>query len=141
MSQCCFGKRSVKPFARGKSAEAHVQKTKVRVWRKSGSRSPGVIRTRGNLCRQDPRFGANHPALITTLAAKYRLPTVYPFRCYIAAGGLISYYLNRIFRGEKPADLPVQAPTRYDLVVNLKTAKVGFSVPPALLARADDVVE
>jgi putative tryptophan/tyrosine transport system substrate-binding protein len=100
-------------------------------------------------------FGANHPALIATLAAKYRLPTVYPFRYYIAAGGLISYgpdlislsrpaaaYVDRIFRGEKPTDLPVQAPTRYDLVVNLKTAKIlGLSVPPALLARADEVIE
>jgi putative tryptophan/tyrosine transport system substrate-binding protein len=100
-------------------------------------------------------FGANHPALIATLAAKYRLPTVYPFRYYIAAGGLISYgpdliglskpaaaYVNRIFRGEKPADLPVQAPTRYDLVVNLKTAKtLGLTMPPALLARADEVIE
>lgn len=100
-------------------------------------------------------FGANHPALIAALAAKYRLPTVYPFRYFIAAGGLISYgpdlvgqskpaaaYVDRIFKGEKPADLPVQAPTRYDLVVNLKTAKIlGLSVPPALLARADEVVE
>jgi putative ABC transport system substrate-binding protein len=100
-------------------------------------------------------FGSNHPALIATLAAKYRLPAVYPFRYYIAAGGLISYgsdlvslsrpaaaYVDRIFRGEKPADLPVQAPTRYDLVVNLKTAKIlGLSVPPALLARADEVIE
>ena len=108
----------------------------------------GLIMTAGG-------FGANHPTLITALAAKYRLPTVCPFRYYTAAGGLISYgpdlvslskpaaaYVNRILRGEKPADLPVQAPTRYDLVVNLKTAKVlGLSVPSALLARADEVIE
>lgn len=110
---------------------------------------------RGGLIMTASGFGANHMALITTLAAKYRLPAVYPFRYYIGAGGLISYgpnlvslskpaaaYVNRILKGEKPADLPVQAPTKYELIVNLKTAKtLGLIVPPALLARADDVVE
>jgi putative ABC transport system substrate-binding protein len=93
--------------------------------------------------------------LIIALAARHRLPAVYFNRVFIAAGGLISYgpnvieqyrrtagYVDRILKGEKPADLPVQAPTRYELVINLKTAKVlGLSVPQTLLARADEVIE
>jgi putative ABC transport system substrate-binding protein len=98
---------------------------------------------------------AAHRELIITLAARYRLPAVYPFRYYIASGGLISYgpdtvdqyrrtagYFDRILKGAKPADLPVQAPTKYELLINLKTAKaLGLDVPPTLLARADDVIE
>jgi putative tryptophan/tyrosine transport system substrate-binding protein len=97
----------------------------------------------------------NHPAMIAATAARNKLPTVYPFRYFVDAGGLISYgptlydeyvaaagYVDRILRGEKPGDLPVQAPTRYELVVNLKTAKaLGLTVPPSLLARADEVIE
>ena len=93
--------------------------------------------------------------LIIGLAAKHRLPTVYYGRHYVTAGGLMSYgpdwpdqyrraadYVNRILKGEKPSDLPVQAPTRYQLVVNLKTASaLGLTLPPALLARADEVIE
>lgn len=96
-----------------------------------------------------------HRAQIIALAAGHRLPTIYPFRYYPAAGGLISYgpdvvdqyrlaagYVDRILRGEKPADLPVQASTKYEMVINKKTAKaLGLEVPPMLLARADEVFE
>ena len=96
-----------------------------------------------------------HRDLIIALAARYRLPAVYPQRIFVAAGGLISYgldtidpnrraagYVDRILKGEKPANLPVQAPTKYELVINLKTAKaLGLSVPQSLFARADAVIE
>jgi putative ABC transport system substrate-binding protein len=96
-----------------------------------------------------------HRDLIITLAVKHRLPLLYPYRYFTAAGGLISYgpdlidqyrlaasYVDRILKGEKPADLPVQFPTKYMLVINLKTAKaLGLSVPDKLLAVADEVIE
>ena len=108
----------------------------------------GLIVTAGTRAR-------DHVELIIGLAAQHRLPAVYFNRLFVEAGGLISYgadtidpfrraanYLDRILKGEKPADLPVQAPTKYELVVNAKTAKaLGLDVPPTLLARADEVIE
>jgi putative tryptophan/tyrosine transport system substrate-binding protein len=93
--------------------------------------------------------------LIITLAARHKLPAVYSNRSFVAAGGLISYgpdfveqyrqaagYVDRILKGEKPADMPVQAPTKYELSINLNTAKaLDLAVPPSLLARADEVVQ
>jgi len=98
---------------------------------------------------------ATHSELIIMLAARHRLPAVYPFRYFVTSGGLISYgpdlndqyrraagYIDRILKGEKAANLPVQAPTKYELAINLKTAKgLGLSVPQSLLARADEVIE
>jgi putative ABC transport system substrate-binding protein len=99
--------------------------------------------------------GPVHRDLIISLAGLHKLPAMYVERLFVAAGGLLSYgpdfadqyrraasYVDRILKGEKPADLPVQAPTKYELVINLKTAKLlAIDVPASLLARADEVIE
>jgi putative tryptophan/tyrosine transport system substrate-binding protein len=109
----------------------------------------------GGLVMTASPFGGNHPDVITTLAARYKLPAVYPWRYFVNAGGLMSYgpdlasqfrsaaqYVDRVLKGEKPADLPVQTPTKYELVINLRAAKaIGLDVPATLIARADEVIE
>ena len=108
----------------------------------------GVIVTAGS-------SAVTHRALLTAAISRHRLAAVYPFPFFSTAGGLASYgpdsvdvhvraasYVDRILRGERPADLPVQAPTRYQLAINLKTAKaLGLTVPTSVLARADEVIE
>jgi ABC-type uncharacterized transport system substrate-binding protein len=132
--------------------------------------SPGDLRDAGEIERAVTTFAGRpngglivtgaalaivHRELIIALAARHKLPAVFPARFYATGGGLISYgpdlvdqyrqaagYVDRILKGEKPADLPVQAPTKYELVINLKTAKaLGLTVPDTLLARADEVIE
>ena len=109
----------------------------------------------GGLIVQASPLATIHRELIITLAARHKLPAVYPERYFVAAGGLISYgpdfadqyrqaagYVDRILKGEKPADLPVQAPSRYKMALNVETAKaLGLDVPPTLLALADEVIE
>jgi len=127
-------------------------------------RNAGAIEADLSKFAQDPNGGLivvisaaslTHRELIVTLAARHRLPAVYFNRIFVTAGGLISYganvieqyrraagYVDRILKGEKPADLPVQAPTKYVLAINLKTAKaLGLTVPPTLLSRADEIIE
>src|SRR5262249_25927543 len=112
------------------------------------ARNSGLIVTGGG----GIRF---HRALIVKLAARHKLPAVYYDRVFVGSGGLISYgpdyvdqfrraadYVDRVLKGEKPADLPVQEPTKYQLVINLKTAKgLGLEIPSSVLARADEVIE
>jgi len=109
----------------------------------------------GGLIVTSSALSARHHELIISLAARHRLPAVYHRRYYVSSGGLMSYgvdfldqyrraasYVDRILKGEKPADLPVQAPTKYELVINLKTANaLGLEMPAAVLARADEVIE
>jgi len=114
-----------------------------------------VARPEGGLIVMPETFLNVHRAEVLSLAGRHGLPAAYPYRFFAKLGGLLSYgseplrnfryvatYVNRVLKGEKPADLPVQAPTKYELVINLRTAKaLGLTVPPTLLARADEVIE
>ncbi len=136
---------SVKPFAAAVHNTAEMEREIEQFARGSDS---------GLLVLPD-LFTATNRQSIIALAAHHRLPSVYPFRYFVASGGLMSYgiemletyrqaasYVDRILRGEKAADLPVQAPTKYETVINLKTARaLGLEIPPMLLARADEVIE
>jgi putative tryptophan/tyrosine transport system substrate-binding protein len=117
--------------------------------------APFARSSNGGLIVTASNVATLHRDLIVTLAARHRFPAVYSNRLFVTGGGLISYspdridqfrraaaYVDRILEGEKPADLPVQAPTKYELVINLKTAKaLGLTVPDTVLARADEVIE
>jgi putative ABC transport system substrate-binding protein len=130
-----FGARNASEIERDIGAFAH-----------SGNGGMIVTRTAEPIGQRD---------VIIKMASLHRLPAVYPLRFFVTAGGLLSYgpdtvdqyrqaaaYVDRVLKGEKPADLAVQAPTKYELAINLKTAKaLGLTVPPALLARADEVIE
>ena len=149
-----IGQFTVSRPLRPRYASTSFRSTRV-TWARSSapSRHLHVLGTVALIVTAGP--AVTHRDLIVKIAAQYRLPVVYPYRFYVAAGGLISYgpdlimayrhaatYVDRILKGEKPADLPVQAPTKYELVINLKTAKtLGLSLPDTLLARADEVIE
>jgi putative ABC transport system substrate-binding protein len=133
-------------FAKAAVAEAAEIEGKVQAM--SGDPSGGLL-------VMPDSFTLSHRETIVASAARHRVPAIYPFRAFSASGGLMSYgmdiisvyrdaaaYVDRILRGEKPGDLPVQAPTRFELVINVKTARaLGLEVPPTLLGRADEVIE
>ena len=112
------------------------------------------METKGLIVSADPVFTAAHKRIVE-LTAKHSLPAVYPDRSFVNTGGLVSYgtdlpsvfrrsadYVDKILRGAKPEDLPIEQPTKFELVINLKTAKaLGLTIPPSLLARADQVIE
>jgi putative tryptophan/tyrosine transport system substrate-binding protein len=114
-----------------------------------------VAKPNGGLIVTASAYAAVHRDLIIALVARHKLPAIYPFRYFVISGGMISYgpdpiepyqraaeYTHRILNGEKPGNLPVQAASKFELVVSLKTAKsLGLSIPPTLVARADEVIE
>jgi ABC-type uncharacterized transport system substrate-binding protein len=123
-----------------------VAETEQKIAAFASTPNGGLIVTSGGLAEAQRK-------LIVTLAARHKLPAVYYQHSFAAVGGLASYgvdfvdqyrraYVDRILKGEKPADMPVQAPTKYELVINLKTAKaLGLTIPPSVLVRADEVIE
>jgi putative ABC transport system substrate-binding protein len=145
-----FARAALASGASGQRGNSTVRAPDTRPEPGSSARVPN-----GGLISTASALTVVHRALIIKIAAQHKLPAVYHRRLFVASGGLISYgpdiidqfrraagYVDRILKGEKPADLPVQAPTKYQLAINLKTAKaLGITVPPSLLARADEVIE
>jgi putative ABC transport system substrate-binding protein len=137
--------RAVEPIEAIVHAAAEIEATMTKLGSETGT---------GLVIMPEPSMQGNR-AMIISLAARFRLPTVYPFRFFATDGGLISYgvdladtlrgaasYVDRIFRGARADDLPVQLPTKFELIINLRTAKdLGIDVPPTLIARADEVIE
>jgi putative ABC transport system substrate-binding protein len=152
-----YSENYVKPF-KAAAASFAVEAITAPVRDTSGLESVIAAAARapnGGLIVMPEAFAASHRLEITSLAARYRLPAIYPFRQFAEVGGLMSYgnvsldsfrsaatYADRILKGAKPSELPVQAPVKFELVINLKAAKaLGLDVPPTLLARADEVIE
>jgi putative ABC transport system substrate-binding protein len=147
------GIKAVQEAARAKRLQLRILKAATESEMTAAFASLAQLQA-GALIVGDPFF-LSRPEQVAALAARYAIPTIYDFRVYVAAGGLISYgtsltdtyrnvgtYVGKILRGAKPADLPVEQPTRFELVVNLKTAKaLGLTVPPSILARVDEVIE
>ena len=146
--------RDVLEAANAKGRQLHILKAGTESEIETAFASVVELHAGGLVIAGDPLFNTRRQ-LLATLAARHAVPAIYPFRESVSVGGLISYgpsqpavfrqaggYVGRILKGEKPADLPVQQPTRFELVVNLKTAKeLGLTVPSSILARADEVIE
>jgi putative ABC transport system substrate-binding protein len=145
--------RSFEDAARSFAAEPAT--APVRSDSEIGSAIAALGQSEGGMIVMTDPFTAVHRKVIVSLAARYRVPVVYPYRFFAAEGGLISYgadvpdlfrrsasYVDRILSGAKPGDLPVQQPTKFELIINVKTAQaLGIMIPPTLLARADEVIE
>ena len=146
--------RDMQNAGRAKGAQLHILKAATEGEIDAAFASLVQLHVGALVLGPDPFLNSRREQLVT-LAARHAVPVIYDFRQNAAAGGLISYgpsltyvnyqagvYAGRILKGEKPADLPVQQPTRFELVINLKTAKtLGLTVPPSILARADEVIE
>ena len=143
------GERDFRKEKRSNESHASTTDPDARLYRKADARE------RGGLLIPPDLFNTVHRATIIAEAARHRLPTIFPYRYYPLDGGLMSYgvdiyalhrraasYVDRILKGERPSEMPVEAPTKFELVINLKTANaLGIAVPPTLLARADEVIE